>query len=697
MFGEVVTHGMPIETAEETLYVYVEGSQSYSEPMSVTLLNAEEFKKKEKEELRQERFLQGVGQIRGEDYSDDEIDEIEREIRTLDYLDRLSSRYKDEFYELTEAVRQRCRRCNEQDESIDEMISRRVAELGDDETGENGLTTEEKEALNDPEFLKALSNPMAAFNWFETRLEGENKYFLGSEGALAIDLIRHLLAREGELSPDEKIYLTEYIIHEALERTSAIKGNAVEKHRKIIVLTTKLLRPEIITGQPELWAEMRENVTTDVHGVYGRTPIGGEFRGFIDANLERDVQVVEAAERAPSELAHLYRLQVGIYVKDGTKREAVADQVREILGTDKVDIVPFVEDESRDGLLNRMNERGDFGLIIDTDDITKVKPALESVLNEVEYDAAMTGQPVLTVGREREMRRGILAELKSDGSLSRRIIPEDTQDTVSNIELTGLDVRAFSRFAPLAGYRLSPGARGLSTDDEDQRLVVIPSPLLENDPALRDRLVNKKIQMGFLEGKVDPLKDVLVVTDERVTTEMIDDAKGKERVVDRYLKALRVRELIDDNDVILREHLDQACRELREQGDEYANYTYKNLTGAMLERVVRYIMAKRGVRVTSSERVGVVGLERHEKLADLAGLVNAMLTGVSGEAEKRYYEDVIEQLVADGDIPGPVAEEIRRRKEQLFDATNEGFEQYEKDLLEERQRMREAAEAAKSA
>ncbi|MFC1666883.1 Fic family protein, partial [Candidatus Omnitrophota bacterium] len=107
------------------------------------------------------------------------------------------------------------------------------------------------------EVISALTDPQNAFLWFEARIEGRERYFLGHESALAVNVIQYLL--EQEVRGETKDLLGEYILHEALERTGL-------EHRDIIELTNVLFdRPAF--ERP------------------GLTPLGKTLREFINDNV----------------------------------------------------------------------------------------------------------------------------------------------------------------------------------------------------------------------------------------------------------------------------------------------------------------------------------------------------------------------------------------------------------------------------
>ncbi|MEW5758843.1 MAG: hypothetical protein AB1755_05200 [Candidatus Omnitrophota bacterium] len=61
-----------------------------------------------------------------------------------------------------------------------------------------------------------LRSPPEYFNWFNARAEFSNRYFLGSNCALAVNLIWYLFSQEGQAGLPKDL-IDEYILHEALE------------------------------------------------------------------------------------------------------------------------------------------------------------------------------------------------------------------------------------------------------------------------------------------------------------------------------------------------------------------------------------------------------------------------------------------------------------------------------------------------
>ncbi|MFH1837238.1 MAG: hypothetical protein ABH862_03890, partial [Candidatus Omnitrophota bacterium] len=97
------------------------------------------------------------------------------------------------------------------------------------------------------------------FEWFKAKVEEEERYILGRENAVAVDVVRHLLGSEGV--GGEKDLVDEYLLHEALERTRL-------EHYEIIALTTEFFK----------------------RGEFSRprnTPLGQALRGFINTEATK--------------------------------------------------------------------------------------------------------------------------------------------------------------------------------------------------------------------------------------------------------------------------------------------------------------------------------------------------------------------------------------------------------------------------
>ncbi|MFH1797916.1 MAG: AarF/UbiB family protein [Candidatus Omnitrophota bacterium] len=104
----------------------------------------------------------------------------------------------------------------------------------------------------------ALENPRKAFKWFNAIVEGEDRYLLGHESALAVNIVKFLVEKEKKLRINNLV--DEYIFHEALENTNL-------KHREIIDFTSVFFRKKVFKRPNE-------------------TPLGSSLRKFIQESLE---------------------------------------------------------------------------------------------------------------------------------------------------------------------------------------------------------------------------------------------------------------------------------------------------------------------------------------------------------------------------------------------------------------------------
>ncbi|MCM8780909.1 MAG: hypothetical protein NC908_03180, partial [Candidatus Omnitrophica bacterium] len=250
-FGEIIGHGGVIRTAAGNLTVEIRGEPNDSRPPVCIVRRAT------------------TGQIH-DGFDTGEVQAIEKRINQPQESAGVIAANDDAVRQ----VEQRCRR-------LQDIISQHMAEL--------------QEVLSPDEIARVqatVAAPRRSFNWFNAIVEGRRRYFLGSQRALAVNLIRFLLDRERQTG--QRDLLTEYILHEALERTNL-------SHREIIILTTRILHPEL-TG---LIAEMEEHLEDDQSGIRGRTPLGRCLREFIDDKvaLARGREIVANLKRTPGATA----------------------------------------------------------------------------------------------------------------------------------------------------------------------------------------------------------------------------------------------------------------------------------------------------------------------------------------------------------------------------------------------------------
>ncbi|MFH1879085.1 MAG: hypothetical protein ABH883_09795, partial [Candidatus Omnitrophota bacterium] len=113
------------------------------------------------------------------------------------------------------------------------------------------------------------------FNWFESRVEGKEKYLLGDKEALAVDVLKYL--SETDKNGDEKL-VEEYILHEILEKAGfnqyAMSMN-ISQHKAIISVTS-----EIFKRDTEKYRDTEGNI------IPGKTPLGIAFGKFLIKKLK---------------------------------------------------------------------------------------------------------------------------------------------------------------------------------------------------------------------------------------------------------------------------------------------------------------------------------------------------------------------------------------------------------------------------
>jgi len=110
--------------------------------------------------------------------------------------------------------------------------------------------------------INILNDLNAHFSWFNAQVESSQRFFLGSEDLLAVDLIHYLESQESRRSlPDDLV--DEYIFHEVLENTEL-------SHYQIIELTQNFFhRP------PSSW------IVATTQQDKARTILGRVLRGFL--------------------------------------------------------------------------------------------------------------------------------------------------------------------------------------------------------------------------------------------------------------------------------------------------------------------------------------------------------------------------------------------------------------------------------
>ena len=141
------------------------------------------------------------------------------------------------------------------------------------------------------ESLAEAENGGQAVKWFQARVEGPEKYMLGHENALAVNIIEYLSERQGEKGD----LLAEYILHEAMEMTKL-------GHVDIIKITSGVFsRGEFKTpGQTQLGIALRDFI--DLMAASGKTEVAAEVTAAsIDADVgQREAVDIEAGQSIPN-------------------------------------------------------------------------------------------------------------------------------------------------------------------------------------------------------------------------------------------------------------------------------------------------------------------------------------------------------------------------------------------------------------
>ncbi|KJJ84623.1 protein kinase [Candidatus Omnitrophus magneticus] len=127
-------------------------------------------------------------------------------------IEQDSDKIRDENKNILEIVKERALALLTREQEIREILSKQ------------NIPREQIDTI-----IGALKSPSASFKWFNAIVESPEKYLLGHESALAVNVIQHILETENTTGP--KNLLDEYILYESLEKTNL-------DHKKIIKLTS---------------------------------------------------------------------------------------------------------------------------------------------------------------------------------------------------------------------------------------------------------------------------------------------------------------------------------------------------------------------------------------------------------------------------------------------------------------------------
>jgi len=331
----------------------------------------------------------------------------------------------------------------------------------------------------------------------------------------------------------------------------------------------------------------------------------------------------------------------------------VESAVRKALGDRNVEIV-ISPTQDRERIVGDLRKTASLGLVIDTPEVDKVETMLGNVLNELDAYSLLREHPALTSGRLGDIKRELLVRISSDPRLQREIKSSEADYTLSNIDLLAL-----AKFEPMTRYRFS--RRTMELTEERPRIAAVPAALIENNPALRTRIANKRIQMGMLEGQEDPIKDVLVITDPKITDENLD----------AYLETLGVEQIFNRENGNTITHAELAA-ECGTQGLAIAR-----ISDEKMEDVVRQVANRKLGCEAERGDIAVVGGVR----ALVTMLIQGILTGVS-EGDEAYYEMIIERLANDGELDPEVAARLKEAREQIFEKGTVDHRRYNEELEE---------------
>jgi len=360
----------------------------------------------------------------------------------------------------------------------------------------------------------------------------------------------------------------------------------------------------------------------------------------------------EAPVPAPT-LAEAGVITIGIPAFENA--DQIEGLIKQKLEGRNISIVRFETGDKQEDMVRRLRDQGKVGLVVDTNDVATIEKALDPLLDELDLCLLLKDHPALITGKLDNLSRTALVEIMNDGNLQKKITSSNAEYAMSNI-----DALALAGCEAYATYAFSAQARGL--DATQPKIAVVPSALLESNPGLKARIMNRRIQMGMLEGEADPIRDVLVITDPRI----------KDENLYTYLNIMGISDLFDRSNIIIHGEIVQKCQ------DRPIPINPAALNEQQMQDIIRDILAP--PQETVIDFVGGRAL--------LVGLITGMITGVLPEQEE-YYEKVIERLAHDGQIPPDIAEELNKSKGQIFKPDTVEGQRYNRELEKERQRIQE--------
>jgi len=277
LVGTVFEVSLPQSTVSSVRSVPLEIEQAVPETVPAPLSEAGS------EAVRREAFANALFDNIGKGFTEAELRRRKEEIkRGNEAVSKAESNKK-----VVEDVSYRCR----------QLIG-----LIDEKRGSIKGILVDKLKISDDEAEKAvekvknvLERPETQFSWFESDVEGPEKYLLGHESALAVDIIRYLGTIEGRQGVPGNL-IDEYILHEALEKMVFSDEN-IKSARQLSGLDRKMspedVKHRFIIG---LTSEIfdRDKKYDEAAKTPGDTPLGKALRGYIDSKA-KVVETVSAA------------------------------------------------------------------------------------------------------------------------------------------------------------------------------------------------------------------------------------------------------------------------------------------------------------------------------------------------------------------------------------------------------------------
>jgi len=403
---------------------------------------------------------------------------------------------------------------------------------------------------------------------------------------------------------------------------------------------------------------------------------------MIDTGLERkDLAAIPAGDVAPSQTLRIAIPEsVGVSEKSEIRR-VVSARVAAI-GRE----VQFIECDTSDGeaLRNTLGETGRFCLVVDADpkvveaSIDKVLSEIDQKMNQEDVNSVLEAQPLF---RTEGSGVALLMEALKDGTLTRRIVREDADFTVSSI-----DVFAMAQGDTAACYEYSSEMSPIP-EEQDTDVVLIPIDAFEEDASLKERVISRRMQaqMRMTDGTKDPLDEMIVITTPNPRRSREDRAA--------YLQAIGIDDsLFDDSHIItyedIADELQIAGLEQEQIETQMQAFFAQGDVGQM-----RTVLGRIAAKKLNRAQINDEDIEIVSPASLFMALVKIILEGVS---DLSFYEVVVEGLVRNKQIDQVTAERLRAID---TDVLKEGVatERIRDDLDRRKEEIEEAKATMRSA